>query len=524
MEGRVKHMNIVSAAAGTFFQHKGLAPDQKEFASEHFREAIERYEESLEADPQDKAVLFFIALTWYKLLRELSGKSETFVLADPGVLQTCEHFLEALEADPQNRMALCSFAEFADQCGMFEVAEDFFLRTLEFDPKYSYALVRYGNFLCRRDVRFVGQMFLEKGGQAAGTDGTIDALTGKQVGGAVRVYFIDGTKKTVQATPATTTVDLLEALKRVIIHRLGKTVQPRDVELIESQFRILSLHERSPGDSKGETIKERERPMKETEKPWLILQKPGQKSELVVKPLRLPLSAKVTLMDHYLNMLSLLVPSSSMPLIPESYLEFEKSLSSFNEQLHNLVDPIFRAGNYGGFKKLMNPPSKKVSTEWIALNMTICSRIAVMAFETISHHCTCEEMTVNEKGTVADWSSKTGSKLQKNIRFAPPTFADSYKNLFAQLIQTSLNPALKNIIKPKKFVSDMCEVASKISAVLLHACTKHQNILKKLTAWDLPILPLVAYVFFFFTDNGLLDKKADSALISSFLAQDSSLR
>ena len=64
MEGRVKHMNIVSAAAGTFFQHKGLAPDQKEFASEHFREAIERYEESLEADPQDKAVLFFIALTW----------------------------------------------------------------------------------------------------------------------------------------------------------------------------------------------------------------------------------------------------------------------------------------------------------------------------------------------------------------------------------------------------------------------------------------------------------------------------
>ena len=78
-------------------------------------------------------------------------------------------------------MALCSFAEFADQCGMFEVAEDFFLRTLEFDPKYSYALVRYGNFLCRRDVRFVGQMFLEKGGQAAGTDGTIDALTGKQV-------------------------------------------------------------------------------------------------------------------------------------------------------------------------------------------------------------------------------------------------------------------------------------------------------------------------------------------------------
>jgi hypothetical protein len=65
MEGRVKHMNIVSAAAGTFFQYKGLSVDQKEFASDLFREAIERYEESLEADPQDKSVLFFMALTWY---------------------------------------------------------------------------------------------------------------------------------------------------------------------------------------------------------------------------------------------------------------------------------------------------------------------------------------------------------------------------------------------------------------------------------------------------------------------------
>ena len=58
-------MNIVSAAAGTFFQHKGLAQDQKEFAADHFREAIERYEEALESDPRDKTVLFYMALTWY---------------------------------------------------------------------------------------------------------------------------------------------------------------------------------------------------------------------------------------------------------------------------------------------------------------------------------------------------------------------------------------------------------------------------------------------------------------------------
>jgi hypothetical protein len=64
INGRVKHMSIVSSAAGTFFQHKGLKAD-KEFAADHFREAIERYEEALEADPQDGSVLFFMALTWY---------------------------------------------------------------------------------------------------------------------------------------------------------------------------------------------------------------------------------------------------------------------------------------------------------------------------------------------------------------------------------------------------------------------------------------------------------------------------
>jgi hypothetical protein len=64
MEGRVKQMNIVSAAAGTFFQYKGLSSDHKEFAADLFREAIGRYEAALESDPQDKAVLFFMALAW----------------------------------------------------------------------------------------------------------------------------------------------------------------------------------------------------------------------------------------------------------------------------------------------------------------------------------------------------------------------------------------------------------------------------------------------------------------------------
>jgi hypothetical protein len=136
-------------------------------------------------------------------------------------------------------MALCSFAEFAAQCGDYETAEEFFLRTLEVEPGYSYALLQYGNFLCRRDIKMVGQMFLEKGGQAADSHSAIDALTGKEVSGAVAVMFPDGTKKTVNATPATSSVDLMESLRNISIHRMGHSQSKIEIEVC-GHFDILS--------------------------------------------------------------------------------------------------------------------------------------------------------------------------------------------------------------------------------------------------------------------------------------------
>ena len=197
----------------------------------------------------------------YKLLREMSaskGAEGKFTLSDIGVQQTKEYspslplplpllhfiifltqtlplypsyFLEALRLNPTNRMALCSFAEFSAQCGDFQTAEEFFLRTLEVDPKYSYALLQYGNFLCRRDIKMVAQMFLEKGGRAAGSQSAIDALTGKQVSGAVGVMFPDNTKKTVNATPAMTSLDLMVSLKNISIHRMGHSESKIETEV-----------------------------------------------------------------------------------------------------------------------------------------------------------------------------------------------------------------------------------------------------------------------------------------------------
>ena len=192
----------------------------------------------------------------------------------------------------------------------------------------------------------------------------------------MRVYFSDGTRKTVEATPATTAVDLMDALKKVTQHRLGKHAAEKelvvrrgyiklshfgplyiclkltefmsvcqyvsmsacqyvsmsvcqyvglqrslffslsftsfiqmsfflDVQLVESQFRILSLYEYTKTKN---DVKERERLLKESDKPWLIMQKPGQETKFVVKPMRLPASSKITLLDHYLDLLARLRP------------------------------------------------------------------------------------------------------------------------------------------------------------------------------------------------------------------------
>ena len=50
------------------------------------------------------------------------------------------------------------------------------------------------------------------------------------MGGVVRVFFSDGTKKSVEATPATTSKDLIDSLKKVIINRMNKKKE-RDVEV-----------------------------------------------------------------------------------------------------------------------------------------------------------------------------------------------------------------------------------------------------------------------------------------------------
>ena len=69
--------------------------------------------------------------------------------------------------------------------------------------------------------------------------------------------------------------------------------------------------------------------------------------------------------------------------------------------------------------------------------------------------------------------------LQEDMHLAPPMFAKALHDIFGQLVDTSLIPATKKVIKIKKFVADMGELATKIAAVLLHALIFHGEKLRK---------------------------------------------
>ena len=93
----------------------------------------------------------------------------------------------------------------------------------------------------------------------------------------------------------------------------------------------------------------------------------------------------------------------------------------------------------------------------------------------------------------------------------------------------------------KKFMADISEIVVRMSAILLHSVVFHGDLLKEFviflffffyfffflidlfyrkTAWEIPIFPLVAYIYHFLLDNNLLDKKADAAIISGFQSMD----
>eukprot|EP01130_Rhizamoeba_saxonica_P016324 TRINITY_DN7530_c0_g1_i1.p1 TRINITY_DN7530_c0_g1~~TRINITY_DN7530_c0_g1_i1.p1 ORF type:complete len:885 (-),score=187.58 TRINITY_DN7530_c0_g1_i1:58-2367(-) len=161
---RVKHMNIISHAQGYFYHVKGLANrvENPEAATQFYQAAIEKYQEALDSDPNNKEILLSMALTWILIIEEGQQQVENaqFSRDDPKVQKAEEYSLRAIQAEPQyDSFSAFRYAQFLERCGRLDCAEDFYLMALEADPHNAGCLYGYGMLLSSKGFHDEAEQF-----------------------------------------------------------------------------------------------------------------------------------------------------------------------------------------------------------------------------------------------------------------------------------------------------------------------------------------------------------------------------
>eukprot|EP00029_Vermamoeba_vermiformis_P008493 TRINITY_DN3992_c0_g1_i1.p1 TRINITY_DN3992_c0_g1~~TRINITY_DN3992_c0_g1_i1.p1 ORF type:complete len:924 (-),score=198.60 TRINITY_DN3992_c0_g1_i1:32-2803(-) len=167
---RVKHMNIMAHAQGFFYHMKGLINrvDDPLNAQKFYETAIGKFEEALDANPNNKEILLSIALTWMLCIEEETKLKPThnerekvlFSRTDPRVRKAEEYSLRAIAASPKyDSFSLFRYAQFLEKCGDLDTAEDYYLMALEADPNNAGCLHCYGNFLSERGLEEEAESF-----------------------------------------------------------------------------------------------------------------------------------------------------------------------------------------------------------------------------------------------------------------------------------------------------------------------------------------------------------------------------
>mmetsp|Transcript_45725 Transcript_45725/g.115084 ORF Transcript_45725/g.115084 Transcript_45725/m.115084 type:complete len:937 (+) Transcript_45725:35-2845(+) len=167
---RVKHMGIVNEAQGTFYYYKGLAAKARgdvAGATHFYLLSIQKYEEALNSNPNNKNILRNVGLAWSKMIelqkvgsRSTGGEGVKFNVSDPQVIETDRYFIRSIAADDRDPYTLYSYAKFLWRCSRMERAKDFFLRALSMDANYVACLRDYGHFLMEQGKADVAEKFI----------------------------------------------------------------------------------------------------------------------------------------------------------------------------------------------------------------------------------------------------------------------------------------------------------------------------------------------------------------------------
>eukprot|EP00009_Paramoeba_aestuarina_P006633 CAMPEP_0201511216 /NCGR_PEP_ID=MMETSP0161_2-20130828/3700_1 /ASSEMBLY_ACC=CAM_ASM_000251 /TAXON_ID=180227 /ORGANISM="Neoparamoeba aestuarina, Strain SoJaBio B1-5/56/2" /LENGTH=399 /DNA_ID=CAMNT_0047906613 /DNA_START=89 /DNA_END=1288 /DNA_ORIENTATION=- len=146
---QVKHMNIIADATGTNFAYHGLIELQEtgdyESAEFYFRQAIVKYKQALQSNPNNPQLLEHLAIclaveSIVTVVLETEMNPPPFVRghwpkvslkqSSPSVLNADQIFLLACDASPTNSSLYGLYAEYLVLCDRTDRAENYYLRSL----------------------------------------------------------------------------------------------------------------------------------------------------------------------------------------------------------------------------------------------------------------------------------------------------------------------------------------------------------------------------------------------------------
>lgn len=163
---KVKHMNIISHVQGFFWQINGLMARSSTvtgLAQNYYKAAIDKYEEALDQNPENKDILRNLALTWLLLIEEDRKPGQPFPVDDRRVQKVHEYIMRAISAPPKyDSLSLFRYANLLSRLNRKEEAEDYYLQSLEADPSNTGCLHEYGEFLSAEGFDDDAEMFYKR--------------------------------------------------------------------------------------------------------------------------------------------------------------------------------------------------------------------------------------------------------------------------------------------------------------------------------------------------------------------------
>lgn len=158
LEPVVRQMDFVAEARGWLYSARGAEHESRGFfnSARHFYSAsVEAYKASLSRSPTNATILRSLGEVVFKAARLEAAVSQgkrnlAMVQLDPHsppLQEAKSYYVRAIKSDASDALNFASYANFAENLGRVDAAEDLYLQALTVNPNHVYILVRYGQFL-----------------------------------------------------------------------------------------------------------------------------------------------------------------------------------------------------------------------------------------------------------------------------------------------------------------------------------------------------------------------------------------